>query len=163
MKMILKGCEGHMNVKAKQLKKQAGATLVELMIAVTILALVTFSVLGLYYTAVRINMLSRHRIRMTYAAELRMEELIGLSAEELYNEMTKGPVTKNDLYGKDYAVTIFVAPAGDAVYPDVAGTPTGDNALRNLVEVTVGVYRKDIVSDYTDKDKATFTINNILN
>lgn len=77
----------------KENKKTAGMTLVELLIAIGVLVVVTAPILGLYVMGTRISAASYKLTSASCTAQLRMEELVGLTERELRGGAIENPLT----------------------------------------------------------------------
>ncbi|MCL2665950.1 MAG: prepilin-type N-terminal cleavage/methylation domain-containing protein [Defluviitaleaceae bacterium] len=65
------------------MKKQFGLTLLEVVIAVAVLAVATVPIYGLFVSSTRINVASHRLTAATFTAQLFIEECVGLNRIEL--------------------------------------------------------------------------------
>jgi prepilin-type N-terminal cleavage/methylation domain-containing protein len=135
-------------VKYMKNKKNAGVTLLELIIAVVIMALVTFPILGLYSTSVRLNATGHNITGASFTAQLVMEEMIGLPRGNA--------ATPNSILGRTTPPNNITHPNGYTVIAtSVVFNPVTEPVLRDLVRVTVDVY--ELGGDVGDRILCTQT------
>ena len=77
-------------------KKRSGFTLLELILAVTLLIIVFVPITGIIAHSIRVNVQTHIVTAATMAAHLRMEELVGLNATEISN-LNNHITTRNGL------------------------------------------------------------------
>lgn len=107
----------------RKLKKQAGMTLLEVLIALALLSVIVAPVLGMFVTGTRLTTASYKLTSASVTAQMRMEELVGLDKDELSGELGT----------REYYNGFEV---------EAERTETGFG-FENLIEVTVTVYDSD--------------------
>jgi prepilin-type N-terminal cleavage/methylation domain-containing protein len=118
-------------------KAKKGFTLLELIIAIGVLAIATIPIYNMFMTSTRFNAQSHKLTIATFTAQLRMEELVGLNFEEL-EKAIPDPTDKKPFNG-------FLV---QAVYDEYDG-----GTYDSLYEITITVYEDDGTTViYTEKN-----------
>jgi prepilin-type N-terminal cleavage/methylation domain-containing protein len=127
-------------------RKSAGYSLVELMVAMGIIAVVSAPIFMLYQFGTRMAATAHRQTIAAILAQQRIEELIGLPLDELedaYANEAAYPYNAANNY-------FYVALKGDAptpAYLDDFDEFAGEGFLNKLAEVTVLVYDSKEVAD----------------
>ena len=123
-------------MNAKRGKFTAGFTLVEVMIAAVVLAVVATGALSYEYHAVKHSKIARAQICATRTAQLLLEDWMSTGGSSEYDPTMLGLGFSSD--GDAYAITVDGVPMLVALtWKDVAHDATAEVTLREL-SVTVG-------------------------
>ena len=121
-------------------------SLIEVMIAVTLLVAVAVPLLGVFSYAQRMEQRAAIHTLSTYTAQMKMEELYGMTAQQL--EDVNG-LSGDQLPGFDDSIVLFYE---YSVVPYTPGDPAIDDSNYYKVTITIGSERYQVSS----------TIENIL-
>jgi prepilin-type N-terminal cleavage/methylation domain-containing protein len=124
-------------------KTKKGFTLLELIIAIAVLAIATVPIYNMFMTSNRFNAQSHKLSVATFTAQMRMEELVGLNLEQLgFDEDEEGNITPLQVTEGPDLYNGFKVKVVCEQYED---TDTGI-VYPTLFKATVTVYEHDEVT-----------------
>ncbi len=112
-------------LKKSALKNNKGLTLLEVLVAVFILALVAAPLINMFVTSTRFTVLAEDNTKTTYLAQAKIEELRTKTYGQLFNLLGTSPASNPNhaaYDGKYY--TIETSPAGAISKAAFSGTPS---------------------------------------
>ena len=111
----------------KKLFNRKGMTLVEVLIATAVLALVVVGVLGIVQSGVFVSAQSTRAMIADVTAQQLVEELVGRELDEIEDEINNQSGTTSDGISYTRVWSVYPAPA------------TGEIPIPNLVQITVTI------------------------
>jgi len=115
-----------------KLKNNAGMSLVEVMVAITLLVVVAVPLLGVFSYAQKMEKRAAIHTLSTYTAQMKMEEAYGLSDTDLLSIYN---ATGDSLPGFDDTIVLFYE---FSAVPYTPGDPAIDDSKFFKVTITVG-------------------------
>jgi type II secretory pathway pseudopilin PulG len=128
-----------------QQRKSAGYSLVELMVAIGVLAAVTAPIIMLYQFGTRMAVAANRQTIAAILAQQRIEELIGLRRDELEAAYANEALYPYNAAGSYFYVALKGSP--EPAYLDDFDSFAGEGFLNELAEVTVAVYDSELDAD----------------
>lgn len=133
------------------MRKESGVTLIELLIAVTVISVILVPILGFYNLSLRQNFRAKEETTIKFLAEEEMEKFVSLNYYDSVLDVYASPVGRTNFFERgDYLIkttVIFLDPeTGDI--PE--NYPLNEQQDTFLKKVIISVARKDKVGGQVD-------------